>query len=437
VLRLLLLAQLAFVVNQLHFSFLETRIPGVATANLLFLLVLLAMRYKPETVQVRGMLYGPLLYFFASLILAFLWAQIRAPGSLVADVTYLKNALFYPLFYFIYLKCRQDEKTTRQLIIAIMVIAALAGLEAIREGLNYGFDRYSPAKRASGPFGFDYRGANRAGVFYAMFLPMFLALALFLRRQKVWRLAAIGGCLMLAGGTLFTYSRQSYFLALLATAVVLLRRSLIAAAVVGVTLVALSGYLPDSVGQRVEETKQQGAEGQEELDQSTASRFEIWEGGMQMFAANPLGVGLHRFPGEIGHYVDRYKGMDAHNFYVLTLAECGLQGLVALLFLIWSLFRLAKFLRQHTARDDTEATALAIGFTVCTVCMALGAIYGSPTLEGAVMAPYWALAGLLERYVHLRIQRAGDAAAEPAKPPLADRFPLAAHVPGGRQSRRV
>ena len=39
----------------------------------------------------------------------------------------LKNALFVPLFYFLYLRCKMDEKTTRWLIIWIMVIAAVAG----------------------------------------------------------------------------------------------------------------------------------------------------------------------------------------------------------------------------------------------------------------------------------------------------------------------
>ena len=49
-----------------------------------------------------------------------------------------------------------DEKETRQLIIVIMCsVAAVAGLEAIREGLDYGIGKYNPFRRASGPFGAD------------------------------------------------------------------------------------------------------------------------------------------------------------------------------------------------------------------------------------------------------------------------------------------
>ena len=439
ILKALLFFNLMFVVNQLHFRW-ETGIPGVAPTNMIMVLILIAMasNSKPDALAgVRPMMTRPLLYFFAALTFAFLWSQVRASRDLLEDLTYLKNALYFPLFYFVYLKCKQDQKTTRQLIIWIMVIAAVAGLEAVREGLDYGFGKYNAMRRASGPFGDDWHNANRAGVFYAMFMPMFVAILLFLKGQKLWRIAALGGCILLGAGALFTYSRQAYFLILLAVAVLLVRKSILVAVVIGVLLVSLAGYLPDSVGQRVDETTQAESGSESEVDESTSSRWEIWGGAMSMAKSNPLGVGLNRFKSEIGNYCS-HKGFDAHNFYVLTLAETGPQGLVALLFLMGSLFfRLAKFIRQKVPQDDPEAKALAIGFTVCTLCMALGGIYGSPTLEGSVMAPYWALCGLLERYVHLKMQSADDSAGptiEVLEPSIEERFPLQIHIEPGRRS---
>jgi O-antigen ligase len=433
-LRALLFVDLLFVVNQVHFPW-ETGIPGVAPANILMLLTLLAMAVKKdELADVPPRMVKPFGWFFASLVVAFLWAQLRASANLLDDLTYLKNALFFPLFYFVFLKCRQDRRTTRWLVIWIMVIAAVAGLEAIREGFDYGFGKYNPMRRASGPFGVDWHNANRAGVFYAMFMPMFVALALFSKRRRFWRIAAIGGAALLAGGALFTYSRQAYFLILLAVAVLLVRKSVVAAVAIGALLVALAGYLPDSVFQRVDETSQ-GESARQDVDESTASRWEIWAGAMAMFADHPLGVGLNRFKREIGGY-SQHKGYDAHNFYVLTLAEAGPHGLLALLYLMGSLFfGLAAFIRHRVPPEDPEANALAIGFTVCTVCMALGAIYGSPTLEGAVMAPYWALCGLLERYVHLDQPAAATAAEDHATvdTSLVERFPLAAHIVPGKK----
>jgi hypothetical protein len=433
VLKGLLFALLLYVVNQVHFPW-ETGIPAVAPVNLLMLLTYLAMRSKPDQLPetVKPMLTRALLYFFGALGFAFLWAQVRAPNDFIADATYFKNACFFPLFYFIYFKCRQDEKGTRQLIIWVMMIAAVAGLEAMREGFDYGFGKYNAMRRASGPFGTDWRNANRAGVFYSMFMPMFVSLALFLKGQKLWRIGAIGGAVLLAGGALFTYSRQAYFLILLSIAILFVRKSVILAVVISVTLVSLAGYLPDSVFQRVDETKQTSKTGGEAVDVSTASRWEIWAGAMGMLGSNPIGAGLNRFKKEIGNYCG-HKGMDAHNFYVLTLAECGPQGLIALLFLFWTLWRLAGFVRANAPRGDPEAQALAIGFTVCPVCTALGGIYGSPTLEGSVMAPYWALAGLLERYMHLKRLKASEGSeAPPSEPTMADKFPLAAYLPKGR-----
>lgn len=431
----LLFFLLVFVVNDLHFKW-QTGIPAVAPINLMFVVALVLVRMKgDDEVQIETpILQKNLLYFFGALTFAFLWAQVREPKEIIEDLTYLKNALFYPLFYWLFLRCRQDAKTTRQLIIWIMIIAAVAGLEAFREGLDYGFGRYDAMKRASGPFAEDWRGANAAGVFFGMFMPMFIAFALFLdKRQRFWRLASVVAIVLIAGGTISTYSRQSYFLVLLAAAVLLLRKSRVLAIVLSVVLVSLSGYLPDSVTQRVEETKQQGRNGQEEVDESTASRWEIWAGGMEMLAHNPMGVGLNRFKDNIGMY-SSHKHMDAHNFYVLTLAECGPQGLVMLLLLVAACVRLTGFVRANAPPGDAEAQALAIGFTVATVCMALGSIYGSRFLVGSIMSPYWALCALLERQVYLR--RAAGVGSETRPPPreaeLHERFPLAAHLPRPR-----
>lgn len=436
VLFALLAFQLVYVVNQIHFH-LDTGIPGIAPANFLLLFIAIALTSKPDQLgDLKGTLRTPLLVFFGTLVTAFVWGQVADPRDLLADATYLKNAICFPLLYFVYLKCRQDEKRTRLLIILVMVIAAVAGLEAIREGLDYGFGKYNQFRRASGPFGEDWRDANRAGVYYAMFAPMFIALALFLRGKVLWRLMAVGGILVMAGGALFTYSRQSYFLVLLGSALLLVRKSVVVAGIVSVALISGASYLPDSVFQRVEETHQQTSDGREEVDDSTASRWEIWSGAMQMWSENPMGIGLNHFKPRIGSYC-KYKGMDAHNFYVLTLAEMGPLGLASFLFVVWNLFKLAWFLRKNAPRGDPELNALTIGFAVCTVCMCLGGVYGSPTLEPAVMGTYWALCGLLERLILLRSLNQGQEVVRAAEPTLSERFPLAGHVRGPTQTARA
>ena len=430
-LRFLLLFQILYTVYQGHYNF-ESGVPGLNLPNALFLLVLLMLHFsgKHDELDAKALMRGPLLFFMAMLVLAFAIAQMRAPGEFMVDLTYLKNALFSPLLYFMYLHCKQDLRNTRLLVIAVMAVAAVAAVQAIRQGFDYGIGTYVETHRASGPFGSNYRDANRAGVYYAMFLPMFIGLALFLEHKR-WRIAALGGVVLLTMALLFTYSRQAYFIAVIGLVVLLLRRSVLLALVLGATLASLVGFLPESVTQRVEETQQKGPHGEEKVDESTASRWEIWAGALSMWQANPAGVGQNRFKEEIGHY-SAFQHFDAHNFYVLTLAEGGPQALLALLLLVLATFRLGAWLRRSMPPDDAEARALAIGFSVTALAMALGNLYGSPFLEGNVMGTFWILCGLLERYMLLKTRQApaSTALVVAGTDRMVERFPLAARARG-------
>ena len=437
--RLLLAVPILFMPNMLHLSF-ETGIPGLNIANLLFLVVAGALllggkKYRP--LEGQGQITLALLLLYLALLIGFVLAQATMPLNFMGDFTYLKNLVFYPLLYFLYRRCGQDLKGTRQLIIFVMIVAAVAGLEAVREGLDYGFGRYSESRRASGPFGLDYSSANRAGVFYAMFLPMFVAMALFFRKQKFWRMAAIGGCAIMAVAIMATYSRQSYLIALVGVTLLLLRRNVVLAAIIGILMVPALSVLPESVTQRVAETEQQDSVGAEKVDVSTASRFEIWTGAMEMWGEHPLGVGLNRFKRYIGNYAPRYAGYDAHNIYVLILAECGPLGIGALLYLLWRLLRMGMGFARSARAEDAEAKALSLGFVLVVVSTALGSVYGSPFFEGAVMANFWALCGLMEHYTALK--RRGELASETrvSRPDshtvgIGARFPLATRIAPGR-----
>lgn len=441
--RLLLFVPILLVPNMLHFEF-DTGIPGLNLSNIVFLVLLAALlaggrKYLP--IEPRGRITNALLLLYAVLFIGLAIALATAPGNLMEDVTYIKNMIFYTLFYFLYRRCGQDLKRTRQLIIFVMVVAAIAGVEAIREGISYGFDRYSESKRASGPFGKDYTTANRAGVFYAMFLPMFIAMALFFREQKLWRIAALGGCAILAVAIMATYSRQSYIIAIVCLALLLIRRNVVMAAIIALLMVPAIGMLPESVTQRVVETQQEhaepGAVTTEAVDVSTASRFEIWSAAMRMWQDHPLGVGLNRFKRFIGQYDAAYAGMDAHSIYVLLLAEISILGPLAFLYLLWRLLRTGMAFARATPHNDHEGKALSLGFILMVVAVALGNVYGSPFFEGAVAVNFWIMAGLLEHYFALK--RAGAPAAQgrttavaPPHARIASRFPLAAKVAPGR-----
>jgi O-antigen ligase len=398
-LRLLLAVLLIYTVNQLHFD-VDLGIPGINIINLVFGAALGFMVLEGKISGLSAPSLGtPLRLYFAALTIATVVAMVARPQLPIEDLTYLKTLIFYPLYYFLFYYAVRDIKTARRLILLILVIALLAGLEAVKEGLDYGIGGYSETHRAAGPFGPDFRSANRAGVFYAMFIPMFAAPVFFLKGRPFWRMVALGGLLILAGAVLFTYSRQSYFIALLAVAFVAVRRSMVIAVACAVLFAIALPYLPQGAFERLEETQQVGQYGEAEYDDSTASRWDIWGGAVHMWSESPIGVGANRFKGLIGSY-SNYPGKDAHNYYVLTLAEGGLQGFLALLFLIFALWRLSG--RLLAAAVEREGWTYAQGFRVAVLAMALGNIYGSPFSEGTVMGAFWALAALLERYLQMR-----------------------------------
>lgn len=435
-LRLILALPILLLPNALHLGG-ESGIAGMNPSNLLFivLLAVLLVSYRPPLpMQARtGYLTAPLIGLFVVLSIGFVTAQWHDTSNSLSDLTRLKNALMYPLLYFIYRRCGLDRHGTQQLIVLVMAVAALAGIEAILQGLQFGFGEYVADQRATGPFG-DYRMANRAGAFFAMFLPLFAASALMLRRHPWWRLASVVGVAILCVAIMFTYSRQAYLIAVLGMMLLLLQRNVALGLVIAGLMAISIGLLPSSVIERVQATLQSDATGSFALDSSTASRFELWSGALRMWSENPGGVGLGRFASEIGAY-SSYSRIDAHNAFVLMLAECGLPGLVVMLWLFWRLWKLARDVRHVAATTISTGThALAIGFTLTVISTALSNLYGSPFFEELIMANFWVLCGLMERHAVLIAPVVPASQRAPALAPAGARFPLAVRaIPGLRR----
>ena len=428
-LRLLLALPLLFLPNALHFSG-APLVAGLNMSNLMFLLLVVAIPFFSQEGTPRlpgfGRLGPALLLLFGAYLMAFVIAVARSSGTMMEDLTVLKTAIFYPMFYFVYRNCRADLRQTRQLIVLALVVAMVAGIEALMEATAGGmFGAYVEQNRATGPFGVNALTANLAGYFYASFLPLFIAGALFLKGRPRLRMAAAIGAGILGVAVLVTFSRQAYAISLLCLLLLALRRNLAAALLIGVMMLVATTALPESVTERVAETRHDTGAGTTTLDPSTASRFDIWKGAMGMWLEHPEGVGLNRFKAHIGDYTS-FSGYDAHNYFILMLAEAGPLGLAALLFLLWRLWGMARGVQRAAAPGDSEQRALGTGFSLMVIAVALGNSFGSFLLQGLAMGSLWAFVGLVERYGALKaFERAHPAPAPEPAPALAPgRFPL-------------
>ncbi len=407
-LTLLLAAMIVWVPNQLHLPA-DLGLKGLNSINLLFLSILSVMYLRPKD-ALQPPPPTPLkrifIAYFAMLCWAFAIGQVYDRSLMMLDLTALKNSIFFMSLYFVFFHAVRDVQTIHRMFFMILLVAAVAGLEAIKEGLDYGFGVYGETKRAAGPFGTDYKASNLAAVFFAMFIPVFAAVAFYMKGKPLWRLGALGGTGILLIGIFCTYSRQAYLIVAALLLLMALKRNVILGLLIAVAVFYYESWVPEGVVQRLAMTTEQTSEtGEAQLDESTESRFVLWEGAARLIAARPWGIGLNHFKREIGTEIESQAGMDAHNFLVLITTEAGLLGGLMTLALYFALSVLAwKFWR---AANTPDQRAMAAGFAGATLAVMLGNIYGSRLLDGAVTGNYWILAALSARYLCL-LQNAGS-----------------------------
>ncbi len=414
-LRLLLASIIVYVPNQTQFPS-EFEVKGLNIINVLMGLTfavmwlqrarLRAMSPNPEALQTP--LKGSFTFIFVVLVLSYCIGQVYDSSEWANDLTALKNIIFFMLLYFLFFHSVRDEKTISLLFVVILAVTFMAAVQGLRQALDYGIAAYNETRRVAAPFGWSYTNANRSAVFFTIFLPLFAAVGLFYRTKSWVRLAAFASLGLCIFVIFFTYSRQAYFIVAVLALLLTWRKSIFVTALVAIALVTFPYWAPETAVARLESTTQveQSApsssrppkEGEPEgkYDESTESRFIIWEGAAQLIAERPWGIGLNHFKREIGTYAPRYKGMDAHNNYVLFTTEAGLLGAVSMITLLIGLILLG---RRVEKRDDSDnSRILGVGFTISSVAVCFGNIYGSRFFDGDVMGNFWILAALAARY---------------------------------------
>jgi O-antigen ligase len=408
-----LAAVLVYLPYQQHYP-LILPMKGVNIINVIFLVLLAAILMRKGPPAPPTPLKGRFLLMMAALALSFVIGQYYDSSRFDDDLTLLKSNIFYMLFYFLFYHAARDVRTIRFSLGAILFATFLVSLQGLRQALDFGIGSFAPHHRVSGPFAQGtIGGANMAAAYYVIFVPIFFTVFLVCKSRPVARVVALGCVALGTFSTFFTFSRQAYFIIAAMFTFQALRRSLLVGLLVIAAAATFEFWAPEGVIQRIEMTTRDDSGGETKLDESTESRFIIWEGAMKLIAEKPWGVGLARFRREIGKYAPAYHNYDAHNGYVLVTTECGLLGGFAMLWLIAGLYFLA---RRVEKLDDTEDTRLIGGaFTIAAIGVFCTNLFGSRIFNGEVMANFWALAGLGARYYTLVLERQGAAQAASAE----------------------
>jgi O-antigen ligase len=430
--KAVLLALLIYVPNQAHFPS-NLGIKGLNVLNILMLAGFVSA--IPLVLRRRGTapLRWHFMFFFLMLAIAYFVGQAhpdaRAAAELVAegipgarpvdDLTALKTAITYMLLYFLFFHAVEDLKTARLSVAVLLLVVFVASLEVVKEAFGYGILHYLETHRAAGPFGQTYRNANRAGVFFAMFVPLFMTLVLFFRASLIGRLVGLAGSFFGVLAVFWTYSRQAYVILAGSFLLLFTRKNPVLGVLAILSLGSYQLWLPAPVVERIEMTTSgdesgepvdlealaASGEGLEGLEISARMRPILWAGALAMIADHPFGVGLGRFPDEIGNYCI-FERMDSHNSYLRVLAETGWQGLLGMLLVMGGLFGQGVRLLWG-ARDETDRL-FGIGYAICVIAMAMSNVYGTPFFYGPVMGNFWALSGITARYRALRSEPADE-----------------------------
>ena len=403
--RILLITLIVYIPNQLHFPS-ELGIKGLNVFNILLLVSLGTMMSARKDRWDRAPLRGRILFYFAILTLALVIGLARNSAYLGEDLTLYKTAISYCLLYFVAYHTVHEKQTIRILMLVMMGVVFLMSIEALREALDYGLDS---GKRVAAAFGDTQAAANYAGVFFAIFVPMGMSLALFNRqfRIKMAGLAVWGFGLI---AVFYTLSRTALAAVAATTVLLWLVRNKFLGILVLILAINYAIWAPAVVQQRIESTTQVSDYGEEKLEESAESRFYLWNGGWEIIKAAPYGIGLNQFHREIGPHLPPWIiARDAHNHLILITAEAGILGGFAYLLLMFGFYSVG--LRVLRFRDDPEARAFGYGYVMCVTGLILGNIYNSLFYSGEVMGNFWIMTGLMTRYAYL-LERDAEAEKE-------------------------
>ena len=401
-LRLLLLFTVLYIPNQSHFP--DFHIAGINITNavmtLLFILILRNRDGAPTPAPLKKS-FG---FFFFVLFWGFLVGRTHGGTPFFADLQDLKNSVSYMLFFFLAYHAVRDRNTMRLLLLAILFTTFIDIYLGLRQALDYGF-HFNVSRRVAAPFSWNPADANRSSAYYTLYLTLMAVVALYGR--NLGRLLRWGLLLIVAFGIFvdfFTYSRQSYGILAVLALLLAFRRHILLGLVVVAALVAYKSWLPDAVVARIDSavvvqtmpgvvTSRTSAQ---QLAKASDQRFLIWSAAGKFIEGAPWGIGLNHFTRDIGRYAPAAAFQDANNYYVLCATEDGVLAPVAMLVLLWGLYRLGRSVSRLD--DSPESKVYGLGLELCTLVIVLVNLYGSRFVDGNLMSNFWIFAGFTARY---------------------------------------
>lgn len=398
--KILLTAIIIYIPNSLHFPT-SLGLPGLNVFNLLFLGLLFVYFTSKSEKTTKSPLSGNLkFYYFVSFIA--LLISIPVTSHLADNVTIFKNIVVYSSLYFLVYSICDSEEDIEYYIKVVYFVVFLMCVEIIREKLSFGL---GSSKRVAGAFGQDESSANYAGVYLAIFMPLLLKNYLYKCEKFTRPIFTLGIFFMGVFSIFYTYSRQSYLSLLVTSTLNIAKKHKILLVMLVILLFNASLWLPDTVLDRIQDTQVENADGEEQLDDSSESRFVIWQAAYDhLIVEHPFGIGLNEFKTRIDPYMPEWiKARDAHNSFVLITTEAGAIGVIAFILLLIRMYYIGGVIKKHSY--DNNVKMLGEGYQLTVIAVVLGNIYSSTFYSPEIMGNFWILSALIHKYYLLSQQK--------------------------------
>jgi len=360
---------------------------GINFMNVMFLLSLIwAYKIKGETNKdssVGNWIFWFLLYGFLSYLIMLVTLNVPTPNSLNS----FKDFLFVICLVFLVQKSIQDWGAFRRIILATLLSLPYTFWLVWGQYRSVSKWHYSDTMRVSGPFA-DL-GANELGAYCVTASLFSICLLNTKAASKQWKIALYSFATLATMSLMFSYSRGSYLAFFVGVIFIFMHKQKRLKTLLIVLLIALmaSPFIPVSVQERFSSI----SSSEENRDTSAQSRFIFWEVAFEQFKSSPIvgyGYKSWRSP-EINS-----TGMDTHNYFVKTLVEKGIVGIIILLGLLYSIYRQAS--RTHKiSKDNPWASAVSLGVITATIALIFGNMFGDRFSHTSVVAIYWIFVGLM------------------------------------------
>jgi len=320
--------------------------------------------------------------YYAVCILSTLLAYQRGLGawdSRSAFFIMLKMLEFYLLF-FLAGHATRDLGDVRKILVLLFGVALIVSI--------YGIYSIGTTPRVSAPLETGGTEPNTLGGY--MVIIICLCVALWTQAPRMW----IKLCLIMVGGLtfvpfLYTLSRASYLaLAVGVATIALVSRNFLIGATMVLVLLLSPTVMPKQVKERVAYTIQkesgyQVANTGIAVDKSTAERFQVWRKVRYILSRGPV-LAL------LGGGVSWESVLDSQ--YARVILETGILGLLAFLFLQFSILRTTRNAYRWT--DDWLGRGIAMGTFATTLALMAHSVGTISFLIVRIMEPYWLLVAL-------------------------------------------